>query len=127
MITKFEMTTMTYVHTSPKESISIDEALEKAIRPDMMKLILKARTKMVESMYKYFDSDLSEFIELSCIPAHYSIQGSSTGTGGQHESTCRMPLLCTVCICFVRLYDRGRPHLTFSETGDVLTWQKHGA
>jgi len=39
MITKLEMTTMTYVHTSPKESITIDEAL---------------------GMYKYFDSDLSE-------------------------------------------------------------------
>ena len=60
MITKLEMTTMTYVHTSRKESITIDEALEKAVRPDMMKRILKARTQMVESMYKYFDSDLSE-------------------------------------------------------------------
>ena len=27
---------------------------------DMMKHILKARTQMVESIYKYFDSDLSE-------------------------------------------------------------------
>ena len=60
MITKLEMSTMTYVHTSRKESISIDEALQKAVRPDMMKRILKARTQMVESMYKYFDSDLSE-------------------------------------------------------------------
>ena len=34
MITNLEMTTMTYVHTSLKESISIDEALEKAVRPD---------------------------------------------------------------------------------------------
>jgi len=56
MITKLEMT----IHTSRKESITIDEALEKAVRPDMMKRILKARTQMVESMYKYFDSDLSE-------------------------------------------------------------------
>ena len=60
MITKLEMSTMTYVHTSRKESISIDEALQKAVRPVMMKRILKARTQMVESMYKYFDSDLSE-------------------------------------------------------------------
>ena len=60
MITKLEMTTMTYVHTSRKESITIDEDLEKAVRPDMMKHILKAMTQMVESMYKYFDSDLSE-------------------------------------------------------------------
>ena len=65
MITKLEMTTTTYVHTSRKESITIDEALEKAViekafRPDMMKRILKARTQMVESLYKYFDSDLSE-------------------------------------------------------------------
>jgi hypothetical protein len=44
MITKFEMSTMTYVHTSRKESISIDEALQKAVRPDMMKHILKTRT-----------------------------------------------------------------------------------
>ena len=28
--------------------------------PDKMKLILKARTQMVESMYKYFDLDLLE-------------------------------------------------------------------
>jgi hypothetical protein len=60
MITKLEMTTMTYVHTSRKESITIDEALAKAVRPDMMKRILKARTQMVERLYKYFDSDLSE-------------------------------------------------------------------
>ncbi len=60
MITKLEMTTMTYVHTSRKESITIDEALEKSVRPDMMKHILKARTETVESLYKYFDSDLSE-------------------------------------------------------------------
>jgi hypothetical protein len=83
MITKLEMSTMTYVHTSQKESIGIDEVLQ-AVRPDMMKRILNARTQMVESMYKYFDSDLSE--------------SHRTTTGGQHASTCRMPLLCTVCI-----------------------------
>jgi hypothetical protein len=55
IITKVEMTTMTYVHTSRKESITIDETLEKDARPDMMKHILKVRTQMVESMYKYFD------------------------------------------------------------------------
>ncbi len=60
IITKLEMTTMTYVHTSRKESITIDETLEKDVRPDMMKPILKVRTQMVESMYKYFDSDFSE-------------------------------------------------------------------
>jgi hypothetical protein len=38
----------------------IDAALEKAVRPDMMKHILKTRTQMVEIIYKYFDSDLSE-------------------------------------------------------------------
>jgi hypothetical protein len=42
--------------TSPKESISIDEALEKAVRPDMIKLILKARTQMIQSVYKYFEN-----------------------------------------------------------------------
>ena len=60
MITKLEMTSMTYVHTSRKESITIDEALEKAVRPDMTKRILKARTQMVKSMYKYFDEGFSE-------------------------------------------------------------------
>ncbi len=37
-------------------------------------------------------------IELSCISARYSTQASSTTTGDQHTSTCRMSLLCTVCI-----------------------------
>jgi hypothetical protein len=75
MITKIEMTTTTYVHTSRKESITIDEALEKPVRPDMMKHILKTRTQMVESMYKYF------------VYLHYSTQGSRTTTGDQHAST----------------------------------------
>jgi hypothetical protein len=43
-----------------RETISMHEALEKAVMPNKMKLILKARTQMVESMYKYFDLDLSE-------------------------------------------------------------------
>jgi hypothetical protein len=60
VITNLEMTTMTYVHTSPKESVTIDEALAKAVRPVKMKHILKVRTQMVERTYKYFDSDLSE-------------------------------------------------------------------
>jgi hypothetical protein len=32
------------------------------------------------------------------LSACYSTQGSRTTSGGQHSSTCRMPLLCTVCI-----------------------------
>ena len=42
-----------------RETISIHEALEKAVMTDKMKLILKARTQMVENN-KYFDLDLSE-------------------------------------------------------------------
>jgi len=39
MITKLEMPTITYVHTARQETISIDAALEEAVRPDMMKRI----------------------------------------------------------------------------------------
>ena len=52
------MSKITYVHTTQREMISIHEALEKVVMTDKMKLILKARTQMVESMYKYFDSQL---------------------------------------------------------------------
>jgi hypothetical protein len=38
----------------------VHAALEKAFKPEMMKGILKARTQMVQSMYRYFDSNLSE-------------------------------------------------------------------
>ena len=54
------MPNITYVHTAQRETISIREALEKAVMPDKMKVILRARTQMVESIYKYFDLDLSE-------------------------------------------------------------------
>ena len=47
MITKFQMTSIAYVHTARKETITIQEALEKDVRPDITKLILKARTQMV--------------------------------------------------------------------------------
>ena len=60
MISALEMPKITYVHTAQKETISIHEALEKAVMPEKMKLILKARTQMVESIYKYFELDLSE-------------------------------------------------------------------
>ena len=60
MISGLEMPKITYVHTAQRETISIREALEIAVMPEKMKLILKARTQMVESMYKYFDVDLSE-------------------------------------------------------------------
>jgi hypothetical protein len=48
------------IRTRPTETISIQEALEKAASPDMTKHILKARTQMVESMHKFFDTGLSE-------------------------------------------------------------------
>ncbi len=54
------MPKITYVHTAQRETISIREALEKPVMPEKMKLILKARTQMVEIIYKYFDLDLSE-------------------------------------------------------------------
>ena len=54
------MPKITYVHTTQRETISIREALEKAVMSEKMKLILKARTLMVESIYKYFDVDLSK-------------------------------------------------------------------
>ena len=60
MISGLEMPKITYVHTAQRETISIHEALDKAVMPEKMKLILKARTQMVESIYKYFDLDLSE-------------------------------------------------------------------
>jgi hypothetical protein len=60
MITKLKMSSITYVHTTRKETITIQVALEKTVSPDMTKRILKARTQMVERMYKYFDTDLSE-------------------------------------------------------------------
>ncbi len=60
MITKLEMTSITYVHTARKETITIQSALEKAVSPDMTKLILKTRTQMLEIMYIYFDAGLSE-------------------------------------------------------------------
>ena len=43
---------ITYVHTAQRETIFIHEALEKTVMPNKMKLILKARTQMVESMMR---------------------------------------------------------------------------
>ena len=60
MISGLQMPKITYVHTAQRETISIHEALQKAVRSDKMKVILKARTQMVEIMYKYFDLELSE-------------------------------------------------------------------
>jgi hypothetical protein len=60
MIAKLEMSIITYVHTVRKETITIQEALEKAVSPDMTKHILKTRTQMVEIIYKYFDTVVSE-------------------------------------------------------------------
>ena len=44
MISRLQMPKITYVHTAQKETISIREALEKAVMLEKMKLILKART-----------------------------------------------------------------------------------
>ena len=60
MISGLQMPNITYVHTAQRETISIHEAIEKAVMTDKMKLILKARIQIVESMYKYFDLELSE-------------------------------------------------------------------
>jgi hypothetical protein len=60
MIRGLQMPKITYVHTAQRETISIREALEKAVMPEKMKLILKGRTQMVESIYNYFDLDLLE-------------------------------------------------------------------
>jgi hypothetical protein len=60
MISGLQMPKITYVHTAQRETISIEETLEKTVIPEKMKLILKVRTQMVESIYKYFDLDLSE-------------------------------------------------------------------
>jgi hypothetical protein len=60
LISALEMPKITYVHTAQRETISIHEALVKAVMPEKMKLILKARTQMMESIYKYFDLGLSE-------------------------------------------------------------------
>ena len=54
------MSTITYVHTARKKTITIQVAIDQAANTDMTKHILKARTQMVESMYKYFDAVLSE-------------------------------------------------------------------
>ncbi len=60
MISGLQMPKITYVHTTQRETISTRESLEKAVMSEKMKLILKTRTQMVESINKYFDLDLSE-------------------------------------------------------------------
>ena len=54
------MSIITYIHTARKKTITIQVAIDQAANTDMTKHILKARTQMVESIYRYFDSDLSE-------------------------------------------------------------------
>ena len=55
MISNLQSRNITYVHTVQRETISIDETLEKAVMSDKVNLILKSRTQMVESIYKYFE------------------------------------------------------------------------
>jgi hypothetical protein len=106
MIGALEMPKITYVHTAQRETISIHEALEKAVMPEKMKLILKARTQMVESIYKYFDLGLSESHRAkSCISARYWTQGSRSSTSGQHAGMLTIHN-CTESACrCVRLHD----------------------
>ena len=60
LISKLEMHNITYLHTTQRPgTISIDEAPEKTVIPDMISMmqhILKARTHMVQSIYTHFDS-----------------------------------------------------------------------
>ena len=57
---KLEMNNITYAHTVQKKTITIQVDIDQVVNPDMTKHILKARTQMVESMYKYFNAGLSE-------------------------------------------------------------------
>lgn len=47
-------------HTGKKETVYIEEALSKTINRDDLKLIVGARARMVESIYRYFNTNLSE-------------------------------------------------------------------
>ena len=95
------MPNITYVHTAQRETIAIHEALEKAVMSDKMKLILKVRTQMVESIYKNFDLDLSEshrcklYICTLLDPRFKRF----TVTCGQHTSTLRSHS-STQSVCF---------------------------
>ncbi len=68
----------------------------------MMKLILKARTQMVESLYKYFDSDLSEsHLDICTLldPRFKNYKWVNT----QVRAEC--PCYAQCVYSFVRLYD----------------------
>ena len=50
MISGLQMPKITYVHTAQRETISRHGALEEAVMPEKMALILKVRTQMVEEV-----------------------------------------------------------------------------
>jgi len=56
LISGLQIPKITCVHTTQRETISIREALEKDVMTEKMKLILKARTQMVESIYRSFET-----------------------------------------------------------------------
>ena len=75
------MPNITYVHTAQRETISIHEALEKAVMPDKMKLILKIRTQMVESIIgaklyicTLLDPRLKKFCQVQTLRIHSCAQ-----------------------------------------------------
>ena len=75
----------------------------------MMKRILKARTQMVESMYKYFDSDLSESHRAKLYHDLHAtrpkVQALQLVANTQVRAEC--PCYAQCVYSFVRLYDRG--------------------
>ena len=60
MIHKLSISSITYVHTGKKETMSIDEVLSSSMDSQKMKLIVAARSQMVENIYARFDTNLSE-------------------------------------------------------------------
>ncbi len=103
----FEKPKITYVHTTQRETISIHEALEKDVTSEKIKLILKAKTQMVEIIYKYFDLTCQNLIDPSCISSRYWTQGSRSSTTGQHVST-------------LTIHNCGESHVV---VWDYMTWR----
>ena len=66
------MPSITYVHTAQKETIRIHAVLEKAVRPEIMKDILKVRTYSTNISIQTCQS----LIEPSYKSVRYSTQGS---------------------------------------------------
>ena len=60
MINKLSSPSIEYVHTGKKETMSIDEVLSTSMDSQKMKLIVGARSQMVENIFARFDTNLSE-------------------------------------------------------------------